>query len=94
MLDSSGEPLGKAEPFSYTTDGCGNATDVGRYAWISLTLDDSQTATFPDALGNHSSVSSMELYYHPATNGRLRGGATFSNDSLQSLDAPPAPGTE
>lgn len=93
-LGSSGPLLGTPLAFNYTTDGCSDTTDVGRYAWISYTLDDSQTATFSDISSNHTSITRMELYYHPAPSGRLRGGATFSNGSLQSLDAPPTPGAD
>jgi N-acetylneuraminic acid mutarotase len=80
--------LGVKKPLVFTTDGCSNTTDVGRYMWISYYLDDSQTATFPDQSGNHTSIADFTVYYHPASNHRLRGGATFSNGSLQSLDAP------
>jgi hypothetical protein len=62
---------------------------VGRYAWVRYILDDSETASFPDVNGNHTSVTGYNLYYHPASSARLRGGATFSNGSLQTLDAPP-----
>ena len=81
--------LGVKKPLVFTTDGCSNTTNIGRYMWISYVLDDSQTATYPDQSGNHTSIADFTVYYHPATNYRLRGGATFSNGSLQSLDAPP-----
>jgi hypothetical protein len=81
--------IGNYFPLTFTTDGCSNTTNVGRYMWVSYQLDDSQTATFPDSSGNHSSIADFTVYYHPATNYRMRGGATFSNGSLQSLDAIP-----
>ena len=92
-LISAGPSFATPQKFSYTTDGCGNSTSQARYVWLRFTIDDSQTATFPDINGNHTTITRMELYYHPAANGRLHGGATFSNGSLQSLDAPPTPGT-
>ncbi len=74
-----------------TNDGCGNTTAVGDDVFVRFTLDDSQTATFPDINGNHTTITGFNIFYHPASSMRLRGGATFSNGSLQSLDAPPTP---
>ena len=91
-LDSGGgNQLGPTYGLTYTTNGCGVATNVGRYMLIRIILDDSQSASFPDSASSHSEVSNVTLYYHPATNFRLRIGATFSNGSLQSLDSPPTP---
>ncbi len=81
--------LGLPERLIYTTNGCSVTANEGRYISVTYILDDSQTATFPDVLSNHTSISSFTVYYHPATSFRLRGGATFSNYSLQSLDAQP-----
>ena len=80
-------------PFAMTitNDGCGNTTAVGEYVFVRFTLDDTQTATFPDINGNHTTITGFNIFYHPASSMRLRGGATFSNGSLQSLDAPPTP---
>jgi hypothetical protein len=74
-----------------SSNGCSSSSDTnfGRWVWVTVKLDDSQTATFPDSSGNHATLTGFTLYYHPATNGRLRGGATFSNGSLQTLDAVP-----
>ena len=82
-------PLGSPYRFTFTSDGCATNTNLARYVFIRYILDDSGTASFPDIYGNHTSISNFTLYYHPATNYRLRGGATFSNGGLQSLDAPP-----
>lgn len=81
-------------PYSLTTgtNGCGSASSNYRYVEVTYTIDDSQMASFPDVNGNHTTITGLMLYYHPATNGRLRGGATFSNGNLQALDAPPTPG--
>ncbi len=81
--------LGKAYKFTFSTNGCSTATNIGRYVWIHYTLDDSQTATFPDINSNHTTINNFTVYYHPASTNRLRGGATFSNGSLQTLDTPP-----
>ena len=81
--------LGTAFNLSFLTNGCGTTTNIGRYVWVHYTLDDSQTATFPDINGNHTTINNYTIYYHPASGNRLRGGATFSNGSLQTLDAPP-----
>jgi hypothetical protein len=86
-------PVVVGTPYSMTSssNGCSSSsiTNFGRWVWVTIKLDDSQTATFPDSSGNHATISGLTLYYHPASNGRLRGGATFSNGSAQSLDAPP-----
>ena len=76
-------------PLLTTTNGCGVSTDLAQYVWIRFTLDDSQTATFPDVYSNHTTISNFSIYYHPATVNRLMGGATFMQGSLQSLDTPP-----
>jgi hypothetical protein len=81
--------IGNYFPLTFITDGCSNTTNVGRYMWVSYTLDDSQTATFPDSSGNHTSIADFTVYNHPASSNRLRGGMTFSNGSPQSLDAIP-----
>ena len=90
-LTTSSLVLGTPYSMTSSSNGCSSssATDFGRWVWVTIKLDDSQTATFPDSSGNHATITGLTLYYHPATNGRLRGGATFSNSSLQSLDAPP-----
>lgn len=95
---NSTSPINTAYALSLPTTnptGCSGSPDnLFRYAWVSYVLDDSQTATFPDVDGNHTTLTSINLYYHPATQGRLRGGQTFSNGGLQSLDAPPTPGAQ
>ena len=90
-LTTSALVLGTPYPMTSSSNGCSSSSDTnfGRWVWVTVKLDDSQTATFPDSSGNHATITGFTLYYHPATNGRLRGGATFSNNSLQSLDAPP-----
>lgn len=66
-----------------------NAIGNSRYVWTRMTLDDSLTATFPDSLSNKTTISNYNWYFHAANNARLRGGASFSNGSLNTLDAPP-----
>jgi hypothetical protein len=83
-------PFGTGYNFLFTTDGCGNATNMGQYAWLYFTLDDSQTATFPDAASNHTTITGFQVFYHAATSQRMRGGMTVQNGVIQSLDAPPA----
>ncbi len=90
---SGGKQLGVPWAISISHNGCGSAIDLGRFIFLRFILDDSQTATFPDNYSNHTSITSFTLYYHPATNYRLKNGATFGNGSLQSLDAPPTPAT-
>ena len=88
-VDSSVNQLNTPYKLTVSSDGCGNATSLGEYVWIHFKLDDSQTATFPDIYGNHTTITGFRIFYHPAVNMRLRGGATFNNNSLHSLDAPP-----
>lgn len=77
-------------PFALPTAITGCSVDSnGRYLWIEYVLDDSQTSTFPDVNGNHTTVSDFTIDYHPGSSDRLRGGATFSNGSLQALDTSP-----
>jgi hypothetical protein len=82
-----------ANPFTFLpyTNSCGVATNLSSYVWLHFMLDDSQTATFPDVSGNHTSVTdyTYTVYYHPDSYNRLRGGASFSNGSPQTLDTIP-----
>lgn len=62
--------------FSTTTPsltGGGNCriglADTIRYVWVGLTLDDSQTAVFPDSAGPDANVTDFTVYYSP---GRTR----------------------
>ena len=88
-VDLGSQEMGAAYNFLFTTDGCGNTTNQGEYAWVLFNLDDSQTATFPDINGNHTTVTAFQIFYHPASSTRLMGGMTLQNGVLQSLDAPP-----
>ena len=80
--------LGTIVHLTDTTNAC-STTNVGRFMHLTYVLDDSGTATFPDATANHSAISGVTIWYHPAASNRLRGGMTFSNGALQSLDTPP-----
>jgi hypothetical protein len=82
--------LGSAFNLTLSSNGCGSTTNLGEYVWIHFHLDDSQTATFPDINGNHTTITGFRIFYHPASSNRLRGGASFNGGSLQSLDAPPS----
>ena len=72
-------------------DGCGNPVTFSNYFWLHFTLDDSQTGTFPDVSGNHTTVTGYQIFYHPNAAERLRGGMSLQNGAQQSLDAPPTP---
>jgi hypothetical protein len=89
--------IGINQPLTYTTNGCSTTTNIGRYMWIEFSLDDSQNATFPDysqggieVSSSLTAITNLTVDYHSAANSRLRGGGTFSNGSLNSLDTPPA----
>ena len=81
--------LSTAYNMTLSTNGCGSADTLGTYIWVHIHLDDTQTATYPDINGNHTTITGFQIFYHPASINRLRGGATFNGGSLQSLDAPP-----
>ena len=49
----------------------------GRYAYVNFMIDDSQSATFPDA--SQTSISEMDILFHGSPAGRLRGGQTLNN---------------
>ena len=84
--------FGTVQPATATISGCSspnNSIGNSRYVWTRLTIDDTQTATFPDSLSNKTTISNYNWYYNAASNARLRGGSSFGNNSLQTLDAPP-----
>ena len=62
------------------------SSDGIAYYWLTITLDDNVSATYGETAG--SNVSYLKLNYHPNPSMRLRGGKTFNNNILQSLDAP------
>ena len=88
-VDFGGQQLGEAYKLDFSSDGCGMSTDLSEYTWVHFTLDDTQTATFPDVNGNHTTITSFQIFFHAAAQDRLRGGMTLQNGVLQSLDAPP-----
>lgn len=65
---------------------CGMPKDIGtpgtitksfaRYAFIYLTIDDSQAAMFSDT---QSVTNEIDVFFHAANNRRLRGGQTFTD---------------
>jgi hypothetical protein len=67
-------------------DGCAG---ISQYVWLKVILDDSQSASFPDSSSYRSNISGIYYYWHPAPVNRLRGGKTFSNNLIQSLDTSP-----
>jgi N-acetylneuraminic acid mutarotase len=77
-----------ATGFATAPDKC--AVPTTRYIWFSVTIDDSQTATFGDSLGTISNVTDVTFVYgpaaHPAPNVRLFGGKFFQDQALQPLD--------
>ena len=81
--------LGTPYKLAISSDGCGNSTQLAQSVWVHYRLDDSQTASFPDVNANHTTISGFVISYDPNNAQRLRGGATFNNQTLQSLDAPP-----
>lgn len=88
-VDLGEQELATPYKLVFTADGCGNPTGLGEYAWIHFTLDDSQTASFPDVNSNHTTITGFQIFYHPAASLRLRGGMTVQNGVQSSLDAPP-----
>lgn len=60
--------------------------DGTKYYWLQITLDDSQSMTWGETAG--SNMGYLQLNYHPNPGKRLRGGKTFNQNVIQSLDAP------
>jgi hypothetical protein len=60
-----------------------------RYVYVSLTLDDSMSAVFPDSALTPTSITDLMLYYRPAPAKRLRGGKTFTGERERGLDVQP-----
>jgi hypothetical protein len=91
LLTTSSVAFGTPYYMTSSSNGCSSSSDTnfGRWVWVTVKLDDSQTASFPDSSSNHATITGLTLYYHPASNGRLRGGATFNNGVSQALDTPP-----
>jgi hypothetical protein len=80
-----------ASPFalSFSTNGCGVTTSLGSYLRLMFLIDDSQTASFPDTYGNHTTLSGFQVYYNPSPPSRLRGGETLQNGVLGALNGNP-----
>lgn len=62
-----------------------------RYVWVSVALDDTARAVFPDASAAHATVNDITVNYdvlrlQAPPNLRLRGGAFFYQQTLQPLD--------
>ena len=56
--------LNTAYPINYlVSNACSNGSTNFRYVWVRYTLDDSQTASFPDVNGNHVTITGLSLYY-------------------------------
>lgn len=60
--------------------------DGTKYYWLQFVLDDTQTYTWGET-ANPSTFSYFQLNYHPNPGKRLRGGKTFNQNVIQSLDA-------
>ena len=78
-----------ANVLNTSSGGCVSGPNAGRYIWLSLTVDDTEGAVYPDVNGTPGNVTDVTINYstgHPPTNLRLRGGAWYSNQTLQPLD--------
>jgi N-acetylneuraminic acid mutarotase len=73
-----------------TSDGCGNSTAGSQYLFLEYILDDSLSESFPNISSNNSSISLVQIDYHPNPASRLRGGQTFINNAPTGLDSPPS----
>ena len=88
-VDLGNPELGAPYALDVSSDGCGASTGLAQYLWLYFSLDDSQTATFPDVNGNHTTINSVQIFFHPANSTRLRGGMTVQNGVSSALDASP-----
>ena len=87
----SGGTFGSLQSASSLSGGGACASGTDRYAWVSITLDDSQVGVFPDVNGtNNANVTDMTVSYtagaHPQPNIRLRLGQTLQSGTLSPLD--------
>jgi hypothetical protein len=57
-----------------------NNSEVSRLFTLSVLLDETKTKTFPDGDGTMSTITDLEIRYHPNSGKRLRGGKTFTNE--------------
>jgi hypothetical protein len=86
---SSSATFGPATSYSLISDTLLNLTATEkRYRQLVFTLDDDQSAAFPDA-GSSSTITDFNLYFHAATAKRLRNGKTFTTETQNSLDITP-----
>jgi len=53
--------------------------NTGRFVFVDVTLDDTQSATFPDSSGSPATLNEVDMYFHPSPDRRLRGGKTFTD---------------
>jgi hypothetical protein len=65
------------------------AASERQYIQVSITLDDSGSAVFPDSSVTQTTITDLLLYYRPAPAKRLRGGKTFTGEQNRGLDAQP-----
>ncbi len=66
---------------------CHVSSQLARYVWIIINLNDSATSSFPDS--NGSTVTDLTVNYtpaHPTPDIRLRGGKTLQQGSQTALD--------
>jgi hypothetical protein len=60
-----------------------------QYFYLSYGIDDTTTASFPEASTTPSTITDYDLYFTPNPALRLRGGQTFTNQAVRGLEASP-----
>lgn len=82
--------FGARTPASSTpASNCHETQAITRQVWVSVVLDDSSSAVFPDSSGTRASLSDLTISYnaiHPEPDIRLHGGKTLINGDLSGLD--------
>jgi hypothetical protein len=78
LISTTNPGSGSKVPMAISGDGV-------TYYWLYITIDDTQSAYFGDT---PTSISYLQLNYHPNPSMRLRGGQTFNGGSTNTLDAP------
>lgn len=68
----------------------GSSRTLARCLLLRYTIDDSQSAVFPDS-GNETTITDFDVYFTANPGQRLRGGRTFTNGVDRGLDAQPQP---
>lgn len=72
---------------SSSTFSLGTNVTLSRYMFLRYTIDDSNSATFPDSVGGQSTITDYDINFTANPGSRLKGGRTFTNGVDRGLNA-------